>query len=241
MLRMIAELERNGRETARVNYGAPGLGGPPQRRSLAADGPRRQLGPGRPEVGQLADGCRLALDGPVGALRVHARRRVAARLRLAAPAGGGGVRARLARPGRQGRARHRAVLLARERVPRTRTDEPRPRPRHRRRRTSRCCASSSRTPSRPRRSSTWTTPCAARWRARSPASRRTGSGRAASSRSGARTSRSPSRTTGTCPTSSASIPAAASRPRRRPRSPRRCGARSSCGATTARAGRWPGR
>ncbi len=68
-----------------------------------------------------------------------------------------------------------------------------------------------------------------------------GRGRAASSRSGARTSRSPSRTTGTCRTSSASTPAAASRPRRRPRSPRRCAARSSCGATTAPAGRWPGR
>ena len=68
-----------------------------------------------------------------------------------------------------------------------------------------------------------------------------GRARAASSRSGARTSTSPSRTTATCRTSSASIPAAASRPRRRPRSPRRCGARSSCGATTAPAGRWPGR
>ena len=115
MLRMIAELARERPRDRARQLRRAGLGRPPQRRPLAADGPRRQLGPGRPEVGQLADGRRLALDGPVGALRVHARRRVAARLRLAAPAGRGRVRARLARPGREGRPRHRAVLLARER------------------------------------------------------------------------------------------------------------------------------
>ena len=105
-----------------------GLGRPPQRRPLAADGPRRQLGPGRPEVGELADGRRLALDGPLGALRLHARRRVAAGLRLAAPAGRRGVRARLARPGREGRARHGTVLLPREHVPGARRERVRHRP-----------------------------------------------------------------------------------------------------------------
>ena len=138
-----------------------GLGGPPQRRPVAADGPRRELGPGRPEVGELADGCGLALDGPVGALRVHARRGMAARLRLAAPPRRGRVRSRLARPRREGRPRHRTVAVAGERVPHARR-APRPRSRRPRRPTSRSSASSSRTRSRRRRSSRSTRSCAAR-------------------------------------------------------------------------------
>ena len=240
MLRMIAELARNGRETARDELRRAGLGRPPQRRPLAADGPGRELGPGRPEVGQLADGRRLALDGPLGALRLHARRRVAAGLRLAAPAGRRGVRARLARPGREGRPRHGAVLLPREHVPGARRERVRHRPLDhvRRRAAAGALHERDRGLDDPRRGRRPAPRDGGRPRpAPAVSSRRAG----ASCWSGARTSRSPSLTTGTSRTSSACTPGAASRRRRRPRSPRRCGARSSCGATTAPAGRWPGR
>ena len=237
---MIAELARNGRETARTNYGARGW--------VAHHNADlwRQTAP----VGNRGQGDPKWANWPMGAAwhsmdlwERYAFTRDAAWLRdFAWPLlrGAAGVRARLARPGREGRARHRAVLLAREHVPGTRRQRVRHRPLDhvRRRAAARALHERDRGLDDPR-------------RGRRPAPRDGGRARpapavpgrraAASCWSGARTSRSPSRTTGTSRTSSASTPGAASRRRRRPRSPRRCGARSSCGATTARAGRWPGR
>ena len=54
---------------------------PSQQRHLGAQQPGRRLRPGRPQVGQLADGGRLDEPAPLGALRLRRRRGVAARRR----------------------------------------------------------------------------------------------------------------------------------------------------------------
>ena len=217
-----------------------GLGGPPQRRPLAADRPRRELGPGRPEVGQLADGCRLALDGPVGALRVHARRRLAAR-RSPGRSSGARPSSRSTGSSRTGRAASPPRRRSRRRT--SSAPPTAPGPRSRRPTTSDLALLRELFANAIEASTILDVDAALRREmegalARLPPYRVGARGQL---QEWSEDFEEPEPHHRHSRTSSASIPGAASRPRRRPRSRQRCGARWSCGATTARAGRWPGR
>ena len=208
----------------------------PQHRPLACDDPRRR----RP-LGPLADGRRVALDAPLGALRLRRGSGVPAQ-GLPRHEGGRGVLARLPGRGRAGPARHGPFALAGERLPRRegqrgralrgRDDGLRDRPRALRQLHPRRARSSARMRSSANASSGRSTGC-----------RRIRSASTGSSRSGWRTSTRPSPATATSRTSSRCTRATRSRCAARRSWRRRRATRSSAGWRTAaavRAGAAPG-
>ena len=115
-----AALHRRPREDRRGD-GAPLLRGgrlvrPSQQRHLGAQQPGRRFRPGRPALGQLADGGRVAEPAPVGALRLRRRHGVAARHRVSAHEGCRPVRDGLAGGGARRVPGDGALHVARKRV-----------------------------------------------------------------------------------------------------------------------------
>ena len=107
----------NGHATARGQLRRARLGGAPQQRHLAAVGAGRRLRQRRSGLGQLADGRRLALAAPLGALRCSAAtRRSCATRAYPVMKGAARVLPRLAGRRRARAARHVAVDVARAQV-----------------------------------------------------------------------------------------------------------------------------
>ena len=234
LVAMVKELAITGARTARVNYGARGWVAHHNTDLWRATAPDR-----RRALGHVAHGRRVAVQAPVGPLRLRPRPRVSSREVYPRHEGRGAVLPRYA-----GRRTHPAKLPGHQSVrsrPRTRI-APARRSARARPWTARSCATCSPTASARRRSSRRRATSAQPAPPRAPGCRRTRSARPGSCRSGWRigTWKRPSRDHrhvshlyGLFPSEQITC---AARPSWRPRR----NARSSCAATSPPAGRSPG-